>query len=378
MPPATSSPKPPTAANRLGLDYRREAARLTKPPIPIIDAHLHVNGSRAARIFAEAADLFGVSRFYSQTRLSDVEAARAALGDRIRFLAVPDWGDPDRGHAYRQGFLDNLQVWHDKHGARMVKFWCAPRLWDLVGAFPGDPRDCVPVDSPWRIRAAELAQSLGMMFACHIADPDTWFATKYKDASKYGGAKRDHYRGLERMLDRFTNPWLLAHMGGYPEDLDFLDGLLERHPNLWIDTSATKWVVRELSRHPRGRVRDFLARWPGRILFGSDIVTMEDHLKSKDPDAPQTAASPIANLADGEEAAFDLYASRYFALRTMWETDFEGESPIADPDLKMVDPANYNDLSAPTLRGLGLDTATLRTLYSGAAAAVLDRWYGGH
>ncbi|HRI41291.1 MAG TPA: hypothetical protein PLW54_06390, partial [Bacteroidia bacterium] len=79
----------------------------------------------------------------------------------------------------------------------------------------------------------------------HIADPDTWFATRYSDARRYG-TKREQYQGLERMLDRFTNPWIAAHMGGWPEDLGFLDGMLARHPNLHIDTSATKWVVRAL------------------------------------------------------------------------------------------------------------------------------------
>ena len=35
---------------------------------------------------------------------------------------------------------------------------------ELVG---GDPADCVPLDSEWRIRQADLAVSLGMMFmAC--------------------------------------------------------------------------------------------------------------------------------------------------------------------------------------------------------------------
>jgi hypothetical protein len=125
-------------------------------------------------------------------------------------------------------------------------------------------------------------------------------------------------------------------------------------------------------------VREFVARWSGRLLFGSDVVVMEDHLKSKDPDAPPNPASAIANLADGEDAAFDLYASRYFALRTMWETTYEGESPIADLDLAMVDPARYNAMSAPALRGLGLDDATLRTLYAGAAGELLDRWYAEH
>src|SRR5437762_2817682 len=73
----------------------------------------------------------------------------------------------------------------------------------------------VPLDSEWRVGAAELAQSLGMMFMTHVADPDTWFKTKYADASKYR-AKPEHYKPLEKMLDRFSAPWIGAHMGGWP------------------------------------------------------------------------------------------------------------------------------------------------------------------
>src|SRR5207237_911435 len=80
-------------------------------------------------------------------------------------------------------------------------------------------------------------------------------------------------------------PWIGAHMGGWPEDLAFLDGLLTRHANLYLDTSATKWVVRELGKQPRDRVRGFFLKWQGRLLFGSDSVVLEDQL------APRTAPS---------------------------------------------------------------------------------------
>ena len=43
-----SERKPPTASNRLGLDYRAEAKRLGPPVVPIIDAHAHINGPNAA------------------------------------------------------------------------------------------------------------------------------------------------------------------------------------------------------------------------------------------------------------------------------------------------------------------------------------------
>ncbi|MFN0132869.1 MAG: amidohydrolase family protein [Phycisphaerales bacterium] len=363
--------KAPIAANLHGLDYRLAAARLGPPAVPITDSHLHINGPTACKVYAEVARLFGVERMLSQTRLADAEAVRAVLGDRVRFVAVPNWSDPDRGNAFRTGFVEHMRRWRERHGARVVKFWAAPRLWEVIG---GDPRDAAPLDSPWRVRAAELAMELGMMFMAHVADPDTWFRTKYADAKKFP-PKPEHYAALERMVARFDRPWIAAHMGGWPEDLGFLDGLLTRHPNLYLDTSATKWIVRELGLHPRDEVVAFFDRWRGRVLFGSDIVTLEDHMA---PRVGGPAPSPMSDLANSPETAFELYASRYYALRTMFETSHDGPSPIADPDLKMVEPERYTEMSSPRLQGLALPKDHLRVLYRDAAADLVDRWIAEH
>ncbi len=352
------------AENRLGLDYAAEAARLGPPPVPIIDAHAHINGLEAPRVYARVAEAFGVRRTYSQGRLSDADALVDVLGDRVRFIAFPDWMGQERERVHRDGYLEVIRAWHER-GARMMKLWGGPLLWDFAG---GDPEDVVPLDAPWRVRQAELAAELGMMFMVHIADPDTWFRTKWSDAARYR-TKLEQYRGLEVMVRRFDVPWIAAHMGGWPEDLDFLDGLLGRHPNLHLDTSATKWVVRELSRHPRARTRAFFERWRGRLLFGSDIVTTDEHLK---PNAG--SAHPRGSQAENEEQAFELYASRYFALRTLFETEYEGESPIADGDLAMEHPERFDAMSGAHLRGMGLGAELLRELYAGAAG-VLEGWY---
>src|SRR5690606_7275944 len=151
----------------------------------------------------------------------------------------------DRRWAMTEGFLENIRRFHGEFGSRIVKFWAAPRQRDVLEEAGAEMADVVALDSPWKMKAAELAASLGMMFMVHIADPDTWFATKYADAARYG-TKRDQYAPLERMLERFSGSrWIAAHMGGWPEDLEFLDGLLARHANLHLDTSATKWMVRE-------------------------------------------------------------------------------------------------------------------------------------
>jgi hypothetical protein len=359
-----------TPANRLRLDYREEAARLGAPVRPIVDAHAHINGVRAAGVWREVCDLYGVERVYSQTQLAQAEQIRETLGDRVRFVAIPEYMSEDRKHAFTQGYLENVIEWNERFGAKMVKFWGAPRFLDYAEESGLDPREVFRFDAPWRMRVAEEAVSRGMMLMVHVADPDTWFKTTYAESGRYG-TKAEQYESLERLLGAFDVPCLGAHMGGWPEDLGFLTGLLERHPKLVLDTSATKWMVRELSKHPREELIAFLTRFSGRILFGSDIVTSDDHLAPSDPENRRFGSQ----LASDEREAFDLYASRYWAQRVMWETGYEGESPIADPDLAMVEPEEYDAMSAPRLVGRGLSEDMLRVLYGGACAGTLDAWY---
>lgn len=361
-----------TPANRFGVDYRAEAERMGAPVRPIIDAHAHINGARASAIWREAADVYGVSRVYSQTQLAEAAAVRGVLGDAVEFIAIPEYMSADREESFTTGFVEGLDRWADEFGARCVKHWAAPRFWDFASAFD-DPASIAAIDGTWRRKISDRAVELGMMLMAHIADPDTWFATKYTDAGVYG-TKMDQYERLERMLEAYDVPWLLAHMGGWPEDLGFLTMLLERYPKVVLDTSATKWMVRELSTHSQSEFMAFFQRFEGRLLFGSDIVTSDEHLTASDPDSPRFGVQ----LASSEAEAFDLYASRYWALRTMFETDYAGESNIADPDLMMVSPDRYNAMSAPALTGRRLPPAMLEVLYGGAAEATIQVWFDGH
>lgn len=354
------------AANLHGLDYRTEARRLGAPVRPIIDVHSHINGERATPIYKRAADCFGIEQVYSMTHLEQVEVVREVFGDAIRFIAVPQWGASNKLKAFTTDWLDRIDRFAEL-GCRICKFWAAPRSRDISIEL-GDPH-LFDLDGEWRRRGMERARACGMMFMTHIADPDTWFATKYADASRYG-TKLDQYEPLERLLDEYGDvPWIAAHMGGYPEDLNFLEALLARHDNLYLDTSATKWMIREISRQPREPLCEFLTKWKGRILFGSDIVTTDEHLK------PTASAMGMGHLATDEDEAFDLYASRYYALRTMWETAHEGTSPIADPDLAMVEPDRYDANASPPLIGKSLPPDLLASLYHDAAVSLLDAWH---
>ncbi|MEM7756129.1 MAG: hypothetical protein AAF297_10900 [Planctomycetota bacterium] len=365
----TQATKDPWAANRLRLDYVAEAERLGQPVRPIVDGHLHVNGERAARVFKRVADLYGIDRIWSQTQLASAGAVKDVMGDRVSFIAIPEYMSSDRKHAMEQGFLDNLDVWANEYGARCVKLWHAPRFKDLIEEAGGE-WDEHRMGGKWRMKIAERACELGMMLMTHIADPDTWFQTAYKDSSRYG-TKLDQYGPLEEMIRAFDVPWLGAHLGGWPEDLTFLTGLLERHPKLILDTSATKWMIRELSKHPRDELLAFMQRFKGRIIFGSDIVTHDAHLEPSQAGERKFGAE----LASTEDEAFELYASRYWALRTLWETDYDGESTIADPDLAKVEPAKFDVMSAPRLVGKSMPKDLLEVFYGGAVEATMGTWY---
>lgn len=339
-PSTTPQRKAPSDANRLGLDYRALAADLPYAG-PILDVHTHVNTLAAAHRFFEVADLFGVDKVWSMTQLEEIDAIRDAFPDRIEFIAVPNYMAKDEPDTFTTDWLRRIERFRDR-GSRAVKFWAAPRGRDFHS-------DALLLDSPIRREGMRLAYDLGYrVFMTHVADPDTWFATAYRDASKYG-TKAQQFEPLERVLDDYPDvTWIGAHMGGSPEDLDFLQGVLDRHPNYVVDTSATKWMVRELSKHP-DRFRAFCQRNPGRVLFGSDIVATTDN-----------AAGP---------AGFDLFASRYWSLRTLMETDYAGPSPIVDPDLSKVDPS-LPDKSTATLRGATLPSDALTSIYQSASQRV--------
>ena len=352
----------PTPANRLCLDYRRAAASLAPLPYQIIDAHTHVHGRLAARVFGEAAQLYGIGLCYSMTPPERIDEVRDAMGAMVRFIAIPNYRGSDFRRAVTSGYRE-LVVRLNEQGVGMLKFWASPRRRDLG---PAD-EDLLDLRAPHNLRLMELASERGMAFMVHVADPDTWFASKYADAARYG-TKASQYGALEYVLERFPGPWIAAHMAGWPENLPFLSGLLERHANLYLDTSAAKWMLRELSKHPRAEFADFVRRWRGRLLFGSDIVAVDEHL------TPASGASETYMKASSEAEAFDLYASRFWALRTFFETAYEGESPIADPDLMLIDPG-AGPLDAPRLSGRELPPDLLSVLYRGAAEALLEPLY---
>jgi predicted TIM-barrel fold metal-dependent hydrolase len=331
----------PPEHNVTGQDYSKREHLVHAWP-PLIDIHAHVTmtsaedkkdgpaggagaagSSDAAALMLDVAAAFDIQRTYSMCPSQDIRPLKERFGDRIAFNAMiakkPD--EPDDA-AYRN--LDEYLA----AGIEIIKLWSAPR---------GRERGFF-VDAPWRIEAVKRARAAGIRIVMvHVADPDLWWKTVYKDTAKYG-SKADQYVPLKKMLEMFPDmDWIGAHMGGDPEHPDHLEELLVQYPHFHYDTSATKWQVREVSQRAEA-VRSLICRFPDRFLFGSDLVTRHG--------LPR-----------------EHYVSRYWCQRTLWESSWTGPSPIQDPDIEPGSPH--------LLRGLALPSDVLEKVYSTNACRLL-------
>ena len=267
-----------------------------KYSLPVIDAHVHLTDSPSADHLVRIARRYGVKRLVSVSSLPEA----LNLGKRhAEMLSFAVWPELSRLGDARTLRRENSRLMRQgvKHGAVAVKFWFKPEFNYEHGLYLDDKRL-----SPLFQEMAELE----LAALVHIADPDIWFRTRYRDEGKYL-SKRDNYAQLEGVLAAHPHLRLVAaHFGGNPEDLTHLGELLGRYANLYIDTSATKWVARELSVRAV-LARNFILKYASRIIFGTDLVTYHG----------------------GDD---DYFGSRYYVQQHLWEGKGELVSPIEDGD----------------------------------------------
>lgn len=302
-----------------GLDLSVDVCRLPTARYmgPIIDAHCHCGRPRATQRMVRAGELFGIRKWVLICSIDEIALLRRTYGNRAAFNVWSEHKLVGRDQPFTNA---NLQIVERavQAGAVSIKFWYKPEFNDRSGVWFDDPR----LDPVF-----EAIAEAGLAVLVHIADPDIWWRHRYGDPSRFE-SKRLTYRQLTNTLERFPSlRVLLAHMGGWPENLPFLADLLDRYPNLCLDTSGTKWIARELSRRPADS-RDFFVRYADRLLFGSDLVAFK-------------------------HVTFEHHCSRYWAHRFLYERADTTRSPIEDEDAG----------GTVFLAGLNLPDAVLGRLY---------------
>jgi len=308
--PQAASPKP--LLFDFGPPPRRRLA------CPIFDCHTHVGSPSVTRNLVTVARRYGIGGLMGICgSIEEARKLRDAFPSTFQFAIRLDYcrrDDPTEFVRSNIALLDAAA----EFGFRMVKLWCAPPFRLRYGMTLDDAR----------LRPLFLRMpALGLRCIVHVADPDAWFHTVYADAAVYG-TKAENYAALENVLA--AHPAVIfqgAHFAGDPEHLDHVAGLLDRYPNYCIDTSATKWMARELSRQ-RDRARQFAIEYADRIVFGSDLAVWRGVTQRH-------------------------CASRYWVHQMLWETDYSGPSPICDPDAG----------GQAMIRGLNLPDYVLERMY---------------
>jgi predicted TIM-barrel fold metal-dependent hydrolase len=133
----------------------------------------------------------------------------------------------------------------------------------------------------------EAAGQLGMPIAIHTGDPKAFWQPPTPDNERYDelsvhpawsfyGAPvswEDLYGQFERRVARHPKTTFIGvHFGNAPEDPDRVAQMLDRYPNLIIDTAARiPEIGRVDARHDPARMRAFFEKYQDRILFGTDL-----------------------------------------------------------------------------------------------------------
>jgi predicted TIM-barrel fold metal-dependent hydrolase len=257
----------------------------------VIDVHNHVND--AARIdehmpperVVEVMDHTNVKTIVILTGLWG-NKLQAVIDEMVkpypgRFMVFTqlDWSkvdDPNFGAEMVAQIRDSVS-----RGARGLKL-----LKDLGLGVRGKSGKLLAIDDPRLDPVWEECGRLGIPVFIHSGDPEAFFlpinATneryeeliEHPDWSFYG---RD-FPSLQSLLEARNRvfakhpktTFVSLHMG-WPENLDWVQSMLDRYPNVMAEFGARE---AELGRQPR-RTRELFLKYQDRVMFGTDNEVTE-------------------------------------------------------------------------------------------------------
>jgi predicted TIM-barrel fold metal-dependent hydrolase len=329
-----------------------------------IDVHTHIGPDgipRALRLMDEwgidgAVNLSGM--YPGPKHMLDVQLGAAAEANgRVIVFTMPNFklvvADPQYGKTMA-AMLDEAK----RLGARGLKVTKGLGL----GVPNPDGRGLLAVDDHGLDPLFARAGALGMPVAIHIGDPkafwqpvtaanERWDELRVHPEWSFAGPDVPSWQALydafERLVARHPKTTFIGvHFGNDPEDPDNVARMLDRHPNLYVDTAAR---IPEIGRHPQEKMRRLFIKYQDRILFGTDTgigAEAEDMMFGSNGAEPPTRA---------DEVRFFTSTWRYFET-----TDRQFESPTPIQGRWKID-------------GIGLPEPVLRKIYFENAARIL-RW----
>ncbi|MHA1990599.1 MAG: amidohydrolase family protein [Candidatus Hodarchaeales archaeon] len=282
---------------------------------PVIDTHLHFWKENLVPFFFRWANHYFED--YSVVSMMPPELIpkiQEEYKDKVtiaQFLTTKNLGEYNTSELIKQ--ID--QAYSD--GVEVFKLWLAPRFLDfneLEGPFNLLDERLEPVFS--RLEEYKFTVS------AHISDPDLWYLFQYQDKEKYGtkDVHIDRFLRIHKIYPKIK--FFATHFGCWPERLDELGFILDQHPNLYINTGSTRWMIRELGKN-NSKTIEFIKKYQDKIIFGTDLHVTEEPMNP------------------------EYFATRFWSHRTFWETDINADLPFSDPDAPFGN--NFTGLKLPEI-----------------------------
>ena len=254
---------------------------ITQAKFAAIDYHNHLDAQDPSTVI-QIMDACGIERVVNITMKVGDEAFAMMrkfhefAPKRFATIAWMDWTD-----LHTSGFfartVERLEQFVER-GAVGIKIWkdLGLQLCDVNGELLRIDDDRL---GPFFDKAAEL--KVPVIF--HTADPDAFFLpidrfneryeelAAHPDWSFHGSHySKDHLLAQrDTVFARHPNTtFVAAHVAEKSENLSYVDSLLSRFPNVYVDIGAR---TAELGRQPYS-ARNFFLKHSDRILFGTDLV----------------------------------------------------------------------------------------------------------
>lgn len=339
--------------------------------LPRIDVHMHLGPTSIERTLA-LMDRWGIDGVINLSGMypgpprhmleMQLEAAASARG-RIAVFANVDiprtvLRRPDYGKVLADQLAEAKRL-----GAIGLKISKGLGL-----GFPTpNGEDLQAVDDPGLDPLFAKAGELGLPVAIHTGDPKAFWKPAdpknerwdelqaHPEWSFHGKAPNDKpwpsweqlYRAFERRVARHPKTIFIGvHFGNNPEDPDAVGRMLDKYPNLYVDTAAR---VPEIGRHDAEKMRRFFIKYQDRVLLGTDTGVGESQ------EEMMYGSNGAAAPTEADEKRFFEATWRYFETR---DKQFEHPTPIQ---------------GRWKIDGVGLPEEVLRKVYFENAARVL-KW----
>ncbi len=275
----------------IALSACKEEASAPRPAPPpdegpryVVDMHTHISPGeidRLTSIMDEAGIdwVLNLSGLWPGGPLEKQLAAAAKSGRMLVAMNLP-WGAiPIRPDDFPQ-LASELIREGKKKGVRALKI---EKVLGLAVPRP-DGNGLLAVDDPYLDPIWATAGEVGLPVVIHTGDPAAFWLpldehnerleelTAHPRWSNYGKP----IPSFEQLLDQLTHvitrhpetKFVSVHFGNHAEDPEWVDRMLDAHPNMYVDIAAR---IPEIGRHDPKKVREIFIKHSDRILFGTDL-----------------------------------------------------------------------------------------------------------